>query len=124
MEYVKPEQSTVIFIAVFVLAYITFLLAKIKKNHVDVYDFLFLSLVSLIPAFFVLFPETCFEISAAIGVHFPFIILFGLLIFFIFLQLHRVAIAAYQVKTKMIRMNQKICFLENDLKEIKSKLNA
>ena len=124
MDFVQPTTNTIIFITMFVLVYVTYLLAKIRKNHVDLYDFLFLILVSLLPAAFVYFPESVFWLTQFVGVKFPFIILFGLLIFCIFIQLHRVAIAIYKTKNNIVHLSQKLSFLEDEVQNLKKKYNG
>lgn len=113
--------TTQIFVAVFILLYITHLILKIRKNGLDLYDFLFLLAIAIIPGVFVFMPEMVLELSQALGVEFPFVIMFALLILILFVQIHRMLIEAHRDQSRIIHLAQRLAYLEHKMEESKSR---
>lgn len=83
-----PTLQTKIALIVFFLAYMLYLTRSAGRHRIDIYDYLALSCVAMLPLCFGLFPETTKRFSHLLGVEFPFVVLFGLLFFAVFAYLH------------------------------------
>jgi hypothetical protein len=87
---VVPSAETVAIISGFALIYMLMLLRKTLQGKFDLYDFLMLSMVAILPAAFALFPRFAYLISHLTGVVFPFVVMFGALFLVIFVFMHKV----------------------------------
>jgi len=74
---VTPSAVTVAIISGFAFIYMLVLLRKTLQGKFDLYDFLVLSMVAILPAGFALFPRLAYLISHLTGVVFPFVVMFG-----------------------------------------------
>lgn len=111
----SPSANTVILIALFTVGYLTFLLRKILRGRLDLYDLIMLSTVAVVPAAFAFFPGLADLASRAIGVAFPFVIMFGILLFVLFLLVHRLTVHMHRVETKCLLLVQELSLLRLDL---------
>ena len=72
------------------------LLRKTMQGKFDLYDFLMLSMVAIIPAGFTLFPTLAYLVSHLTGVVFPFVVMFGALFLVVFVFMHNMTAATAQ----------------------------
>ena len=118
-QYYNININTMIFVTIFIFCYLTYVLLKIRNNKIDIIDAIFLSTIVIFPALFTYFPFIFQIISNVIGVKFPFIILFGLFIFLIFIQIHRIAEKLNQLKMQNIKLIQEFSIIKNQLSKKK-----
>jgi hypothetical protein len=88
MHYVSPQAAG--FVAVFLVFYLTLLVRRAIANKLEIYDFLLLSSVAIVPFVFVFMPKTILKITHLLGVGLPVVFLFSALIFILFLLLYTV----------------------------------
>lgn len=106
-----PSAATVTFVVVFALVYMAVLFRNAIRDELDLYDLALLSAVGAVPLGFVLFPVWAEELSRLVGVEFPFIILFGALLFFAFLGLYRLLHAFAKLNRQVRALTQELALL-------------
>jgi len=107
LEY-YPTTQTIIFLIIFLIGYLLILLRFSIRNYIDLYDFLMLSSLALVPSIFVFFPKFVVRLARLIGVEFPFLLLFGFLFLIVFVYLYRLVI-------RITDQNNKIALLVQEL---------
>jgi hypothetical protein len=85
-----PNTATVLVISAFAVVYMLILLRKTFQGRFDLYDFLMLSMVAIIPAGFALFPRLTYWLTQLSGVGFPFVVMFGALFLIVFIFMHNI----------------------------------
>ena len=81
--------ATVVIIAIFSFYYLFITAWQTAKQKLDIYDLFMLSMVAVIPLTFVLFPELTFSLTRMMGVTFPFILMFSILLITLFANIHQ-----------------------------------
>ncbi len=112
-----PSAATVTFIVIFAIVYIAVLVRNAVRDNLDLYDLALLAAVGAIPLAFVLFPVWAEELSRLIGVQFPFITLFGGLLFFAFIGLYRLLHALAKLNRQVRALSQEVALLSARLDE-------
>lgn len=102
------HPQTVLFLFVFFVGYVVYLLRKAAKNQVDVFDFVWLSAVGVVPILFISFPFAVIRLSELVGVKFPFVILFGILHFVTFIILISLVIRLKKQQSKLVEAVQNL----------------
>lgn len=101
----------------FAVVYFLFLARKTIRNTLDLYDFILLSMVAVVPAIFVLFPGMAQWLGDLTGVAFPFIIMFGALLVIVFILLHRLTVNIYQLQKRSHHLVQEVSLLRQKLEQ-------
>ena len=96
----SPTLPTITLIAVFVALYMGLLLVMTIRGGLDLYEFLMLSMVAIVPAVFTFFPEFTNLVGRFFGVAFPFLVMFGALFVVIFLFLHRLTVKMHRLEKR------------------------
>ena len=117
MEYVPSFQTQIIF-SIFVPIYLIFLLWNVIKSYLDFYDFILLSTVAVVPAIFVFFPSLSVLIAAALGVGFSFIAIFGVLLFLVFVFLHKITKSLHRLRQGNRLFVQEISALKAEIERL------
>jgi hypothetical protein len=113
---VLPSAETVVVISVFALIYMLVLLRKTLQGKFDLYDFLMLSMVAIIPAGFALFPKLAYLISHLTGVVFPFVVMFGALFLVVFAFMHNITQRLHRLERQNWTLIQEQSLLTLELK--------
>lgn len=111
-----PTTATIIFIALFLVIYISYLLRSTLKERIDFYDFLILTAVGVLPSIFAFFPKVTLELTHFIGVRYPFVVLFGCLFFVVFYYLYRLVIRINRLSKQERELAQEIALLRETVK--------
>lgn len=98
MTNILPSNETVVVISAFALIYMLVLLRKTLQGKFDLYDFLMLSMVAIIPAGFALFPKLAYIVSHLTGVVFPFVVMFGALFLVVFAFMHNITARLHKLE--------------------------
>lgn len=109
------SSNTIAFITAFIIVYLFLLLRKAIRNRVDIYDLFMLSMVALIPALFVYFPELMGDLTAFTGVGYPFLLLFGFLFVVVFGFLYRLVERVNDLSLKNILLAQELALLSEKI---------
>ena len=117
MQEFSPTIATMLTIGSFAIIYLLFLARKTIRDTLDLYDFILLSMVAIVPAVFVFFPELAQWLGDLTGVAFPFIIMFGGLFVVIFILLHRLTVNIYQLQKRSRHLVQEISLLRQKLEQ-------
>ncbi len=104
--------ETILIILSFSIWYTWHLLHKTSCLKLDMYDFSMLSSVSIIPLSFVVFPTFWQSISDILGIGFPFILLFGMMIAIIFIFIHRLTVRLHHMSHKYTLLIQEVSLLK------------
>ena len=120
MTDVLPSAETVAVISVFALIYMLVLLRKTLQGKFDLYDFLMLSMVAIIPAGFALFPKLAYLISHLTGVVFPFVVMFGALFLVVFAFMHNITQRLHRLERQNWTLIQEQSLLALELKSRES----
>ena len=117
MQEFSPTVATMLTIGMFAVVYFLFLARKTIRNTLDLYDFILLSMVAVVPAIFVLFPAMAQWLGDLTGVAFPFIIMFGALLVIVFILLHRLTVNIYQLQKRSHHLVQEVSLLRQKLEQ-------
>ncbi|GLR88766.1 DUF2304 domain-containing protein [Bradyrhizobium iriomotense] len=121
MTNVIPSAETVVIISGFAFIYMLALLRKTLKGKFDLYDFLMLSMVAILPAGFALFPSLAYLISHLTGVVFPFVVMFGALFLVVFVFMHNMTERLHKLEQQNWSLIQEQSLLALELKRQKSR---
>jgi hypothetical protein len=113
---VLPSAETVAVISAFALIYMLILLRKTLQGKFDLYDFLILSMVAIIPAAFALFPKLAYLLSHLTGVVFPFVVMFGALFLVVFAFMHNITQRLHRLERQNWTLIQEQSLLALELK--------
>jgi hypothetical protein len=117
---VTPSAVTVAIISGFALIYMLVLLRKTLQGKFDLYDFLVLSMVAILPAGFALFPRLAYLISHLTGVVFPFVVMFGALFLVVFVFMHNITERLHKLERQNWALVQEQSLLALELKRRES----
>jgi hypothetical protein len=121
---VLPSAETVVVISAFALIYMLVLLRKTLQGQFDLYDFLMLSMVAIIPASFALFPNLAYLVSHLTGVVFPFVVMFGALFLIVFAFMHNMTARLHRLERQNCALIQEQSLLALELQAEKSGRSA
>jgi hypothetical protein len=111
-----PNTATVLVISAFAVVYMLVLLRKTLQGKFDLYDFLMLSMVAIIPAGFALFPRLTYWLTQLSGVDFPFVLMFGVLFLVVFVFLHNMTARLHKLERQNGALIQEQSLLLLELK--------
>ena len=109
------NTNTYIVIALFALAYLAFIARKTARQQLDLYDFVMLSTVAVVPAIFVFWPGLAYWLAEIAGVAFPFVIMFGALFLILFLFVYRMTAKMHRLERDNLLLIQEISLLRLEL---------
>lgn len=121
MTNVIPSAETVAIISGFAFIYMLVLLRKTLQGKFDLYDFLMLSMVAILPASFALFPRLANLISHLTGVVFPFVVMFGALFLVVFVFMHNITERLHKLERQNWDLIQEHGLLALELKRKESR---
>ena len=110
-----PTIQTTIFISLFLIGYLFWLLRNAARDTIDLYDLILLVSVAIAPSVFVFFPELAGNLAKFFGVLFPFVVLFGLLFFIVFVYLYRLVKKTNDHKSSINILTQELSILRHKL---------
>ncbi|UVO27428.1 DUF2304 domain-containing protein [Bradyrhizobium arachidis] len=116
MTNILPSVETVVVISAFAFIYMLVLLRKTLQGKFDLYDFLMLSMVAIIPAGFALFPKLAYLVSHLTGVVFPFVVMFGALFLVVFAFMHNITARLHRLERQNWALIQEQSLLTLELK--------
>jgi hypothetical protein len=108
----QPNPQTVLVIAAFCLVYLAFLLRRTVAGRLDLYDFLSLSAVAVVPTAFVFFPSFAQAVGTLVGVEFSFVAMFGGLFVVLFMSIHKLTINVHELEVQNRELIQAMALLE------------
>jgi hypothetical protein len=111
-----PSPETVVVVSAFALIYMLVLLRKTMQGKFDLYDFLMLSMVAIIPAGFALFPSLAYLVTHLTGVVFPFVVMFGVLFLVVFAFMHNMTARLHRLERQNCTLIQEQSLLALELK--------
>jgi hypothetical protein len=117
---VTPSAVTVAIISGFALVYMLVLLRRTLQGKFDLYDFLVLSMVAILPAGFALFPRLAYLVSHLTGVVFPFVVMFGALFLVAFVFMHNITERLHKLERQNWALLQEQSLLALELKRKES----
>ena len=119
MPIALPNTATVLVISAFAVVYMLILLRKTLQGKFDLYDFLMLSMVAIIPAGFALFPRLTYWLTQLSGVGFPFVLMFGVLFLVVFVFLHNMTARLHKLERQngVLIQEQSLLLLELKTRE-------
>lgn len=106
--------QTIIAVLVFALGYLFFLARATARNKLDIYDLIMLSMVAIVPSTFVLLPKLAEYIAQALGVLFPFVVMFGALFAILFIFVHRLTSKIHCLERENRLLIQEVSLLKAD----------
>ena len=109
------NSNTYLLIMLFAVAYLVFIARKTARQQLDLYDFVMLSMVAVIPAAFAFWPNIASWIADFAGVAFPFVIMFGYLFLILFLFVHRLTVKLHKLERDNHLLIQEVSLLYQEL---------
>jgi hypothetical protein len=109
------NTNTLIAVGLFALVYLAFIARKTARQQLDLYDFVMLSMVALVPAAFVYWPGLAYWLAQAAGVAFPFVIMFGALFLILFLFFYRMTVKMHRLERDNLLLIQEVSLLRLEL---------
>jgi hypothetical protein len=114
----SPTPQTLVFMAVFVVLYLGLMLRNTVRRSLDLYDFLLLSSVAIVPASFVFFPALATRIATIVGVEFPLVVVFGTLFLITFVYLYRLVVKANGQGRALTALVQEAGLMRREIEEL------
>ena len=105
------NTNTLIAVGLFALAYLAFIARKTARQQLDLYDFVMLSSVAVVPAVFVFWPGVAYWLAEIAGVAFPFVIMFGALFLILFLLIYRMTVKMHRLERDNLLLIQEVSLL-------------
>ena len=105
------STNTYVVIALFASVYFVFLGRKTARRQLDLYDFVMLSMVAVVPATFVIWPKIAYWLADLAGVAFPFVIMFGALFLILFLFAYRLTVHIHKLEKDNLLLLQEVSLL-------------
>lgn len=115
------NTNTYIFIGIFALAYLGLIARKTARQELDLYDFIMLSSVAVVPVIFVCQPGLAHWLARIAGVAFPFVVMFGVLFLILFLFVHRMTEKMHRMERDNLVLLQEVSLLRMGLDSLESK---
>lgn len=111
----SPSWQSIIILTVFTSVYITFILKKLLAAKIDLYDFIMLSTVSLLPSAFIFFPKLGYMLAVLTGISVPYILLFSALFFILFVICHQLIVTCHKLERENRLLIQEISLLKKHI---------
>lgn len=109
------NTNTYLLIAFFAIAYLSFIASKTARQQLDLYDFVMLSMVAVVPATFTFWPNIANWLADLAGVVFPFVIMFGALFLILFLFVYRLTVHMHKLEKDNLLLLQEVSLLRMEL---------
>ncbi len=109
------NTNTYLLIALFAVAYLAFIANKTARQLLDLYDFVMLSMVAVVPAIIIFWPNVAYWIADLAGVAFPFVVMFGVLFLILFLFVHRLTVTVHKLERDSHLLIQEVSLLRQEL---------
>lgn len=106
------SPNTYLFVFIFALGYLLFTVHKTARQKLDIYDLVMLSTVALIPVIFIIFPGFAYWFAGIAGTEIPFVVMFGMLFFILFLFVHRLTVKLHRLESDNRLLIQEISLLK------------
>jgi len=111
----QTHPETVFIISVFSLIYLYITFRETARQNFDFYDLIMLSTVGVLPIVFALAPSLTEVISVAIGVTFPFVVMFGALIAILYIFIHRLTRKIHRLESTCSHLIQDLGILHEQV---------
>ena len=111
----QPNPQTVVAVGVFCVIYLAFLFRRTIRGRLDLYDFLTLSAVAVVPSAFVFFPSFAQAVGTVVGVEFSFVAMFGALFVVLFMSIHKLTIHVHELEVRNRELIQAIAMIEQQV---------
>lgn len=111
-----PNPQTVAAIGAFCVVYLAVLFRRTIRGRLDLYDFLALSAVAVVPSAFVLFPRFAEAVGTLVGVEFSFVAMFGALFVVLFMSIHKLTIHVHQLEVQNRELIQALALVEQQVR--------
>jgi len=118
------NTNTYFLIALFALAYLIFIARKTSRQQLDLYDFVMLSMVAVVPATFTFWPKIAYWLADLAGVAFPFVIMFGALFLILFLFIYRLTVNMHKLEKDNLLLLQEVSLLRMELSSQADKIES
>jgi len=118
------NTNTYFLIVFFTLAYFVFIARKTARQQLDLYDFVMLSMVAVIPATFTFWPNIAFWLADLAGVAFPFVIMFGTLFLVLFLFVYRLTVKMHKLEKDNLLLLQEVSILRLEISSNTDKIKT
>jgi hypothetical protein len=115
----QPNPQTVVAIAAFCVVYLAVLLRRTLDGRLDLYDFLSLSAVAVVPSAFVFFPRFAETVGTLVGVEFSFVAMFGALFVVLFMSIHKLTINVHELEVQNRALIQELALLEERVPSVR-----
>lgn len=111
----SPSWQSIVILAGFTSIYLTYILKKLLSAKIDLFDFLMLSTVSLLPSAFIFFPKLGYLLAVVTGISVPYILLFSALFLILFIICHQLIVTCHKLERENRLLIQEISLLKNHI---------
>ncbi len=115
MDY-SPTPQLIAILCAFAAVYLVFVIQKLRRRDVDIYDFFLLLSLAVVPLLFVVWPALTETVASSVGVALPLSLMFGILFVAVFIIIHRLISRLHRVETALTAAVQEIAILEEWLR--------
>ena len=98
-------------VAVFALWYLFHTIRQTARHQIDLYDLAMLSMVAIVPSGFAYFPSLAYWLASIVGVAFPFVVMFAILIAVLFVFVHRLTVKVHVIERDNRMLIQEVSLL-------------
>jgi hypothetical protein len=106
-----PTLQTQLIVEVFAIFYLVHLWQRMKQTRIDLYDFVMLSSVAILPVAVLAIPRVPELLARLMGVTLPFTVLFGALTFVLFVATHRLTSRLHKLEDSNRRLVQDLALM-------------
>jgi hypothetical protein len=111
------QPQLIVAVAVFALCYGAFVIDRLRKRRIDLYDFLLLQSLALIPLIFAAAPSVGAWVARTVGVAVPLSAMFGILFVIAFMSFHRAMSRIHRLEGRLTAVTQDLALLRLQVEE-------
>lgn len=109
------QTTTQIFVLLVSVVYIFVILRRATRTKIDLMDMIFLLTLVIIPGFFTVFETSLTEWTHALGIHYPFILMFALIHACSFIYFSMLAARLNRLRQREIHLIQELSLLREQV---------
>lgn len=103
-------------------SYLVYLTILVRQRRLDLLDFFFHSIISIVPPIFMLCYNPLANVFLSLGIRTPSFIFFGAFLVILFLYISRLMVVFHQVEKRQTRLIEELSLLNADLHKLKENI--
>lgn len=100
-------------------SYLVYLMMLVRQRRLDLLDFFFHSIISIVPPVFMLCYNPLANVFLLLGIRTPSFVFLGAFLLILFLYISRLMVVFHQVEKRQTRLIEELSLLKADLDQLK-----